>query len=307
MKVAIIECFNNSNGAKNGNSTLAHIKNNKIIAKYLGCPYFISGEDLKFAIAEKWDVLLFTSSSAFADHRKIKQILENNAGARKIYITNDYKTTPHSELRKYSYETIGNFRAKDSNQKHYFLNLNALMARPPIHQTEKKYDCIYWGACRQDREEYFKEYLRRGVYLSTSAKAKKNFLDIGCTSKFLPTIDWRKSITSLFRYSLYLEDKWIHSNFHNLANRWYEAGIYNNVTFFDKDCKNTICKSEIAAVYDDFYTVGSYEELTAKIEECNKDFQTHLDRQKEWHKIDLATKESVLKSIKSIVEGATSL
>lgn len=302
-RIAIIECFNNSEGAKKGTSTIAHIKNNKIIAKFLGCEYFISEADLFCASVNSWDTLLFTNSSAFADHKDIKRILDNNKNARKIFITNDYKTNPHSELNKYEYEIIGNFRPKNNKRKHYFLNLNSLMAQTHLKQIEKKFDCIYWGACRPDRVKSFQKYLKKGIYLSTTQKSKPNFIKAGCTPNFAPPIDWNRSLTNLFRYSLYLEDEWIHNNFHNLANRWYEAGIYNNVTFFDKECQNTIYQSEIAEVYDDFYTVGSYDELQKKIAICNKDFQKHLEVQREWHKIDLDTRYKVLQEIKKIVEG----
>lgn len=302
-KVAIIECFNNSASAKNGNSTIAHIRNNKIIAKYLGCEYFITEADLDYAGEEKWDTLLFTNSSAFADHKHIKKIISNNQNARKIFITNDYKTNPHSELNKYEYEVIGNFRPKDNKRKHYFLNLNALMAKAPLKQIDKKFNCVYWGACREDRVPYFQKYLKEGMYVSTTAKAQPKFIKAGCKPKFIPPVDWSKSLTNFFRYSLYIEDNWIHSNFHNLANRWYEAGIYNNVTFFDRDCLNTIYQSEIANVFDEYYTVGSYNELQKKMLECNEDFQLHLDKQREWHKIDLITRDKVLQEIKRIVEG----
>lgn len=304
-KVAIIECFNNSESAKRGTSTIAHIKNNKIIANYLNCEYFISKTDLDYASLNKFDTLLFTNSSAFADHEAIKKILSENKGARKIFITNDWKTNPHSELNKYEYEVIGNFRPKkEGKRKHYFLNLNALMARPPLKQIEKRLDCIYWGACRPDRAEYFKEYLKKGIYLSTTSRAKANFIKLGCkTPEFLPPIDWNKSLTNYFKYSLYIEDEWIHTNFHNLANRWYEAGIYNMVTFFDKDCRNTIYQSEIADVFDEYYIVNGYSDLIKKTIECRNEFQLHLEKQKEWHKIDLITKEKVLAEIKRIVEA----
>lgn len=306
-RIAIIECFNNSQSAKNGNSTIAHIRNNKIIAKYLGCEYFITEADLDYAGEMKWDTLLFTNSSAFADHKDIKKLINNNKSARKIFITNDYKTNPHSELNKYEYEVIGNFRAKENDKKkrkHYFLNLNALMAKAPLKQTEKKLDCVYWGACREDRIPYFQKYfMRNNIYVSTTLKARPKFIEAGCSARFIQPVDWNKSLTNLFRYSLYIEDNWIHQNFHNLANRWYEAGIYNNVTFFDRDCLNTVYQSEIADVFDEYYTVGSFSELMRKIAECNKDWQKHLEVQKEWHKIDLITRNKVLQEIKRIVEG----
>ena len=49
--------------------------------------------------------------------------------------------------------------------------------------------------------------------------------------------------------------------------------------------------------------VGSFSELMRKIAECNKDWQKHLEVQKEWHKIDLITRNKVLQEIKRIVEG----
>lgn len=302
-RVGIIECCINSKGAKEGKSSVAHTKNAGIIAKNLGYEYFVTNEDLFYASQLKFDVLIFTTSSPYADHKDIKNIINNNKNARKILMTNDYKLTAHSELNKYEYEVIANYRQKDDKRKHYFLNLNSLMAQMHLKQTEKKFDCIYWGVCREDRKKSFQKYLKKDIFVSTNQKNKPDFLKIGCNPKFAPQIDWSKSLTNLFRYSLYLEDEWIHNNFHNLANRWYEAGIYNNVTFFDKECQNTIYQSEIAEVYDDFYTVGSYDELQKKIAICNKDFQKHLEIQREWHKIDLDTRYKVLQEIKKIVEG----
>ena len=73
------------------------------------------------------------------------------------------------------------------------------------------------------------------------------------------------------------------------------------VTFFDKKCRRTIERSEIAKVYDDFYTVDSYETLMKRVLECNKDFQKHLKQQQEWHKLDFVAKEKTLEQIRQIV------
>ncbi len=299
MRAAIIECFQNSEGAKQGTSILAHIKNGKIIAHYLGIPYFISPADLGYAAVQKFDTLIFTASSRFAEHEHIKRIIANNKDARFIYISNDYNTTPHSELNKYGFETICAYETGERDT--YFLNLNALMAKKPLKQIPKKYDCLYWGSFREGREKDFKRYLHSGVYLSTMNKSQKYFTAAGCTPNFVQKIDWNKSIASLFRYSLYIEDEETHSNFCNLANRWYEAGTYNMVTFFDKKCRRTIERSEIAKVYDDFYTVDSYETLMKRVLECNKDFQKHLKQQQEWHKLDFVAKEKTLEQIRQIV------
>lgn len=204
-------------------------------------------------------------------------------------------------LNKYEYEVIANY--EHSTHKHWCVNTNALLAKPILPLTPKKYDCIYWGGYREDRANYFNKYFKNKMYVSTSAKNKDKFKKSGCLCKFVDMVDWTKSLTNLFRYNLYIEDNWIHTNFHNLANRWYEAGMCNLVTFFDIDCKNTVKKSEIADLFDDFYYVSSYQELMEKIEICNKDYNKHLEIQKAWHKRDLEVKEAVLKQIKDIIYG----
>ena len=302
-KVAIIECFNNSKSAKEGSSTIAHIKNNKIIANHLKCEYFITPEDLFYAANCKWDVLLFTNSSAFADHNDIKLILENNRSCRKFFITNDYNTSCHSALNKYNYEIIANFEKQDKKHKLYSVNLNSLMASKPNKLVEKKYGCIYWGAFRPDRQEYFKKYFDQNIYLSTTQKSRPKFVDLGCSPHYINPIDWSHPVVDYFKYSLYIEDKWIHQNFHNLANRWYEAGIHNNVIFFDKNCQNTIKKSVLNDVFDEYFLVDSASELKGKQEECSQNYLAALDVQKKWHEQDLIEKENVLEQIRNIVEG----
>lgn len=302
-KVAIIECFNNSQSAKKGNSTIAHIKNNKIIADNLGYEYFITSEDLFYAANCEWDVLLFTNSSAFADHTNIKLILENNKKARKLFITNDYNTSLHSALAKYDYEVIANYEKVKYKKKNYFVNLNALMASKPNKLIPKKYDGIYWGAFREDRKEDFLKYMQGEMYLSTSAKSREKFFNYGCRPHYINSIDWNNPVIDFFRYTLYIEDKWIHENFHNIANRWYEAGIHNNVMFFDEGCLNTISKSKIAPVFDKYFLVSDYDELISKFKECLEDYENVLNIQKKWHELDLIEKEEVLQKIQMIVEG----
>ena len=301
MKIAIIECFINNKAAKENTTTITHVKIAKEIAKYLGCEYFITEPDISYAATQKWDVIIFTNCSQYGFFDGFKKILENNPNARKIYLSNDYKTSPPGILNKYQYEVIANY--EHSTHKHYCVNTNALLAKPMLPVTKKKYDCIYWGGYREDRENYFNKYFKNKMYVSTSPKNKEKFKKAGCLCKFVDMVDWTKSLTNLFRYNLYIEDNWIHTNFHNLANRWYEAGMCNVVTFFDIDCKNTIKKSEIADLFDDFYYVSSYQELMEKIEICNKDYDKHLKVQQEWHKRDLEVKEAVLKQIKDIIYG----
>jgi hypothetical protein len=271
-------------------------RNAEILAHELGAKLLMYKDDkLK---ENEYDVIILTYFNRYTDYKTLKSLIRNNQ--KRILIRTEYEKVIVSMKEFKPYYEICNFQGGQN-----FLNTNLLIARQPNTLTEKKYDCIYYSRYRADRIKYCKEYLKGNIYLSTHPKNHKHFYHAGCRPKLIKHIDWTqgKETLNLFRYSLYIEDAYTHSVFNNLANRWYEAGFCNNVVFFDKNCMNTILKSEIATYVDQVkdYIVGSHAELTEKIAECNKDFSRHLSIQKTWRINEMQLRSEMIKKIKEII------
>lgn len=294
--------------------TDAHYRNSKIISEILKADLFIFKSQYLKNIKNKYDVIILACNSIGLPYDLMSKIIENNKQAKLFYISNEYTNITGGFLNKYKWEIIANYEIKNQikfSLKNHLLNLNLLFSRNPNSTIQKKYDCIYYGTFRKNREIYFNRYLKKNVYLSTSGRGFggqanfKFFKHIGCDFKAISKLSWdfKKETLNQFRYSLYIEDVYTHSVFNNLANRWYEAGFCNNVVFFDVNCWNTIRKSEIAYFEEQIkdYIVSSYDELIAKIEYCNQDFEKHLAIQKGWRIGEMHHRSEMIKQLKQII------
>jgi hypothetical protein len=273
-------------------------RNADILAKELNADILMHKTDrLK---DKEYDVIILTYSNRYTDFETLKKLIKKDNNQIRVGIKTEYEEVGYNRPYFMPYIEIGNYVGCKN-----FLNTNLLIAREPNLLTRKKYDCIYYSRYRSDRMKYCKEYLQSGIYLSTHPKNHKHFFHAGCRPKLIKHIDWtpKKETLNVFRYSLYIEDKYTHSVFNNLANRWYEAGFCNNVVFFDVNCWNTIRKSEIAYFEDQIkdYIVTSYEDLQAKIEYCNQDFERHLAIQKSWRMAELQLRKEMIDSFKKII------
>jgi hypothetical protein len=269
-------------------------RNAAILANDLGADILMSKTDkLKHS---DYDVIILPYFNRYTDYNTLRGLVKSNQ--TRWLLRSEYEGV-HAIFKEFKpYEEICNFE----NGKNY-LNTNLLISRQPNQLTAKKYDCIYYSRHRADRMIYCKEYLQGNIYLSTHPKNHKHFFHAGCRPKLIKHIDWTEGRETLnqFRYSLYIEDKYTHSVFNNLANRWYEAGFCNNVVFFDINCKNTISKSEIGYQFDSYYYVSNHAELMQKIDECNQDWEKHLAIQKAWRLQEPILRAKMIENLKSII------
>lgn len=307
MKIALIEIY----PLKKMNLQKyidAHLRNSITISKYLDCDLLLVESDFLAALNKKYDVLILSYASRYAPFKLIEEMFKRNKNAKKFWITNEYNLSPIGTIVDYKHTIIANFEKQPYTRnvlKFHTLNLNLLLSKYPNRKLNKKYDCIYYGTFRIGRTKYYERYLQNDIYLSTSSKNFKKFKHIGCNPKYITKLNWvgKKETLNLFKYQLYLEDEHTHTDFNNLANRYYEAGFCNNIIFFDKNCKNTINNSELNYYKEQVenYIVKDYKDLQNKIKECNKNFEKHLVIQKSWRMNEALAKKTMLKELKNII------
>lgn len=292
MKKTLIYC-RQIQGVKN--PIAVSYRNAEILAKDLGADLIMRPGD---KISKDYDVIILTYANRYTDFETLKSVIKKD-GQKRFGIKSEYEEVGYDRPYFRPFFTIANYVGGGD----YFINTNLLISREPNRIIEKKYDCIYYSRYRADRMIYCKEYLQGDIYLSTHPKNHKHFYHAGCRPKLIKHIDWTEGKETLnqFRYSLYIEDKYTHNVFNNLANRWYEAGFCNVVVFFDINCKNTVEKSEIAAHFDPYYYVSNHAELMQKIQECNKNWYHHIDIQREWRKDELRLRAQMIEDLKKII------
>jgi hypothetical protein len=313
MKIALLD-VKKATGLKS-KFTAVNVRNLFLLKKELNCELFLFEKDL--ITNKKYDVVIFGFNSIHTETKLTQDFIRNNTNINTKFfvLCGEYEQSDCVNLRyeKRDFSVIQNYEGKTKlglKEQHlnvYELNLNLLISKEPNKLKEKKYDCIYYGRWREDRADYFKKYIQGGLYLSTSIKNMKKFKHEGCNPKYLDTISWddKKETLNLFKYSLYIEDKYTHKVFNNLANRWYEAGFCNNVMFFDVNCWNTIRKSEIGIYENQIkdYIVTDYNSLQDKINEYNKDFNKHLAIQKTWRMNELFLRQKMIEELKNIISN----
>jgi hypothetical protein len=283
LRIAILEVYAITT-VNLANFIDAHLRNSRILSEYLNADLLLVHSDYMKALKKGYDVLILGYGSRYAPYQLIAKLVEQNPKATLFFISNEYQITPIG--RFHPFHLITNVEQPVIGTKHiltkHHLNINLILAaNPNKERVEKKYPCLYYGTFRPDRKEYFKEYLQEGIYLSTSSKNFKKYSHIGCRANWIKKLNWVKYKETLnyFQFSLYIEDKLTHWNYNFLANRYYEAHRCNCITLFDKNCANTIERSELeiySEVIKKKFTVSGYESLKEKIAELSEYFEANL-------------------------------
>ena len=253
----------------------AHIRNAVKLKDLFRGDLVILPSDLDRIQGIQYDHVIFSYGSYHFKFKPFMEFVETQKNAKFYWLTNEYNLAPNGSVYKFlrskGFTIIANFVEQACKVSKYdefmMINLNTLLFDEPEEDIKKKYDLIYYGTFRPDRIDYFKKYFNENVFVSTSTKNFKRLKAENINARFIKKLNWKiggRGNLSLFRYSLYIEDKFTHDNFNYLANRFYEAVSNKCVLFFDKSCKGTIEKSNLDI--DKRFIVDSYEEIQSVID-----------------------------------------
>jgi len=312
MRVALIDIKGDDNRKIDRNSSV-NIRNMISLSIATNATFYYNTGMLD---SRKYDVIIFGFGSISTEIDKTVSFVIRSGAKKFFWLVGEYEQSMNPALyyackkTGIKFETIQNFDLKAKNfgqfcKGKHFVNINLLIAKEPNEPVQKKYDCVYYSRWRPDRSKYLKEYLQGDIYFSSDAKNFKQHKHIGCNPKYIAKLDWtqKKETLNLFRYSLYIEDKFTHTCFNNLANRYYEAVMCNNVVFFDANTENTILNSELSPYIEEVrkYMVKSHNDLIELINICNVNFNDHLAVQKKWAINIIKSKNTMIKQLNDII------
>ena len=275
-----------------------HLSNCVIIKDYLekqghDVSLYVSSSKI-FNFDEQFDIFLVSYGARYFDHEKFKRLYENQKNCRLGWITNDYNLAPNSAFYNDFDFIISNHDQKKRWQKqnYYMMNLNSLIYRNDIKRIAKKYDCVYYGTFRENREHYFQKYLNtKNIFLSCSKKNIRKFKFIGCSPRIIEKMHWEKDRETLrhFKKSLYIEDDKTHAWFSNVANRFYESLACWSIPLIDINCRSTFERSEFDV--DDLIFIN-------KIDDISKSYDFNFEKMRE---IAWSEKQNTLKEFERVL------
>jgi len=203
-----------------------------------------------------YDAIIFNHASRYS-YISDEWLLKNK-NAKLFYTLNDYNLGEPillwSWVKKHGikYDVIANHQGDASKvvtkyvDNWNIVNMNSLITENEIQGNQhsffsyEKSNCIYYGTFRRDRIKYFKQYLTGEIVISTHAKNRSKFENVGVAGPFCDRINWNTGDLAMYKTLLYIEDETTHVDYSCLANRFYEAVNYDVFPIFDAGCRNTI-------------------------------------------------------------------
>ena len=243
MKIALLDARQGERDASKS-ITVAY-RNMLELKSFFNADLFVSAAQLTKA-HDDYDVIVCGFGSTSCEREQSTLFLNRNKKARLFWLVGEYEQSTFAPLfySKRKFDVIKNYKHTMKNKmvnEQHFININSLISGDYKKNNSAKYGGIYYGRWREDRAVYFKKYLQKDVFLSTTAKNHKIFNGNGCSPNYLNSLTWqdKKEQIKLFSTSLYIEDVFTHKNYNCPANRYYEAVKYGVPLLFDKNSINT--------------------------------------------------------------------
>jgi hypothetical protein len=328
--------------SENGNSISPHVQNAKEMHKHLGWDlvWDVEREIIDALMEQQYDAIMFIHATGREKSRimidtLVDRYLDRGMPLPEFYFfKNDYDLGENHGLwalcrdHDVEYTMIANFhREGELRCMKYindwtYVNINTLLYNevdrdwrneevpitlfaPENNYGLKQYGLFYWGQYRKDRIEGFQRYVDKRFFFSTSRKNMPKFKR-HFDANFVNRVEAERFVE--FKYTLYVEDVHTHKHFNNLANRYYEALMYDIIMFFDSHCMDTlkIATEQAGYQWHDIFIVHNKEELHDKVALLESDrrlYDSALAWQAQNKPYAMAEKVKTLKQINEIVNN----
>lgn len=227
-------------------TTIASARIARFLAEQFEMPLVDSCESLEEHLPSAKEVIFVNSPSAFCPFRDdMDRIIKDR---RLIWVLNDYTIYPPTQLRDAlgmrKMETWSILSVLPWSHRWTFRNLEVTET---INWNELTYDLldrveaseeglVYWGACRQFREGFFRKWLDSDLYdvaISSSNPGRAKFAAICPNATLYMPFTNVASMIRNWRATIYLEDPLERGN-GCPANRFYESLSAGIGMFFDE-------------------------------------------------------------------------
>jgi hypothetical protein len=309
MKNALIELST----ADSRRTTMAHYRIAQFICDIVSDSAILNKEshyqDLWNSTIQNIVVVYASRFSEAVSFKQLESFFNKHSKSKIFWLANEYNLAPNSTIARIFKErgvhVIANFVEEACQFKKFneftMINFNVSAYRMNakiVEAKDRKYDLIYYGTFRPDRQNYFSKYLSNAV-VSTSKKNIYKFKKAiqSSETRYIDKLDWQHGNCFIrqFRFSLYIEDNFTHSNFNNLSDRFYECLSYDVPMIFDSSCIKTIKQSGYAIPSE--LIVGSRQELKELLQHY-RSIENYNEILSKWNELKL-TFQSEIQSVKS--------